>query len=57
MDTTSFLSTFAATLFALLNPLRMLPVFMGYTAHLSSDALCLVEGQGAGGVHDPVFAT
>ncbi|MGE5152931.1 MAG: MarC family protein, partial [Bdellovibrio bacteriovorus] len=35
MDTTSFLSTFAATLFALLNPLGMLPVFMGYTAHLS----------------------
>lgn len=35
MDPTSFLSTFAATLFALLNPLGMLPVFMGYTANLS----------------------
>lgn len=35
METTSFLSTFAATLFALLNPLGMLPVFMGYTANLS----------------------
>ena len=35
METTSFLSTFAATLFALLNPLGMLPVFMGYTASLS----------------------
>jgi len=32
MNETSFLSTFAATLFALLNPLGMLPVFIGYTA-------------------------
>ncbi|MFZ1641406.1 MAG: MarC family protein [Candidatus Contendobacter sp.] len=31
----SFLSTFAATLFALLNPLGMLPVFIGYTADKS----------------------
>jgi multiple antibiotic resistance protein len=30
------LSTFAATLFALLNPLGMLPVFIGYTEGLSS---------------------
>ena len=30
--TTSILSTFAATLFALLNPLGMLPVYIGYTA-------------------------
>ena len=29
---TSILGTFAATLFALLNPLGMLPVFIGYTA-------------------------
>src|ERR1700758_2297124 len=29
---TSILSTFAATLFALLNPFGMLPVFIGYTA-------------------------
>jgi multiple antibiotic resistance protein len=29
---TSILGTFAATLFALLNPLGMLPVFVGYTA-------------------------
>src|SRR5262252_2235812 len=29
---TSVLGTFAATLFALLNPLGMLPVFIGYTA-------------------------
>jgi MarC family membrane protein len=36
MDATSTLSTFAATLFALVNPLGMLPVFMGYTAHLSA---------------------
>ena len=28
----SFLSTFSATLFALLNPLGMMPVFIGYTA-------------------------
>ena len=28
----SFLSTFAATLFALINPLGMMPVFIGYTA-------------------------
>ena len=31
---TSILGTFAATLFALLNPLGMLPVFIGYTADL-----------------------
>jgi multiple antibiotic resistance protein len=31
----SVLSTFAATLFALLNPLGMLPVFIGYTAGTS----------------------
>lgn len=35
MSTTSFLSTFAATLFALLNPLGMLPVFVGYTDNLN----------------------
>jgi len=29
---TSILGTFAATLFALLNPLGMLPIFIGYTA-------------------------
>ena len=34
MDTTSTLSTFAATSFALLNPLGMLPIFMGYSANL-----------------------
>lgn len=32
MSETSTLSTFAATLFALLNPLGMVPVFVGYTA-------------------------
>ena len=32
MHESSFLSTFAATLFALLNPLGMLPVFIGYTS-------------------------
>lgn len=37
MDTTGILSTFAATSFALLNPLGMLPVFMGYSANLSPD--------------------
>jgi MarC family membrane protein len=31
-DETSILGTFAATLFALLNPFGMLPVFIGYTA-------------------------
>ncbi len=36
MDATSILSTFAATLFALVNPLGMLPVFMGYTANLGA---------------------
>lgn len=35
MAETSMLSTFAATLFALLNPLGMLPVFIGYTAGMS----------------------
>jgi MarC family membrane protein len=35
MNETSILSTFAATLFALLNPLGMLPVFIGYTAGMS----------------------
>ena len=32
MQESSILSTFAATLFALLNPLGMLPVFIGYTS-------------------------
>ncbi len=36
MEPASILSTFAATLFALVNPLGMLPVFMGYTANLSA---------------------
>ncbi|WP_295434200.1 hypothetical protein [uncultured Thiodictyon sp.] len=31
MGATAILSTFGATLFALLNPVGMLPVFMGYT--------------------------
>src|SRR6202035_5912839 len=35
---TSILGTFAATLFALLNPLGMLPVFIGYTAGCSIGA-------------------
>ena len=35
MQETSIVSTFAATLFALLNPLGMLPVFIGYTTGLS----------------------
>jgi MarC family membrane protein len=35
MQDVGVLSTFAATLFALLNPLGMLPVFIGYTAGLS----------------------
>ena len=35
MNETSILSTFAATLFALLNPLGMLPVFIGYSAGMS----------------------
>lgn len=35
MDETHILSTYAATLFALLNPLGMLPVFIGYSAGLS----------------------
>jgi multiple antibiotic resistance protein len=35
---TSILGTFAATLFALLNPLGMLPVFIGYTAGSSIGA-------------------
>lgn len=38
MDPSSILSTFAATSFALLNPLGMLPVFMGYTADLGAGA-------------------
>lgn len=38
MQETTILSTFAATLFALLNPLGMLPVFIGYTAGLSQGA-------------------
>ena len=33
-DETSILGTFAATLFALLNPLGMLPIFIGYTARM-----------------------
>ena len=36
MSETSVLSTFAATLFALLNPLGMLPVFIGYTAGMGT---------------------
>jgi multiple antibiotic resistance protein len=35
---TGILGTFAATLFALLNPLGMLPVFIGYTARSSIGA-------------------
>lgn len=35
MQETNIVSTFAATLFALLNPLGMLPVFIGYTTGLS----------------------
>jgi MarC family membrane protein len=35
-EETSILGTFAATLFALLNPLGMLPVFIGYTAGMRS---------------------
>jgi MarC family membrane protein len=35
VDETHILSTYAATLFALLNPLGMLPVFIGYSAGLS----------------------
>jgi multiple antibiotic resistance protein len=35
-DEASLLGTFAATLFALLNPLGMLPVFIGYTAGMRS---------------------
>jgi small neutral amino acid transporter SnatA (MarC family) len=31
-NVTSILGTFAATLFALVNPLGMLPIFIGYTA-------------------------
>jgi len=34
MSTSTMLSTFAATSFALLNPLGMLPVFVGYTGKL-----------------------
>lgn len=34
MEESKILSTFAATLFALLNPLGMLPVFIGYTAQM-----------------------
>ena len=35
MEESKILSTFAATLFALLNPLGMLPVFISYTAGMS----------------------
>src|ERR1700747_876541 len=35
---TNILGTFAATLFALLNPLGMLPVFIAYTADRSGGA-------------------
>ena len=38
MDHTALLSTFAATSFALLNPLGMLPIFIAYAAHLPSGA-------------------
>jgi multiple antibiotic resistance protein len=36
----SILGTFAATLFALLNPLGMLPVFIGYTARMRIGVQC-----------------
>ena len=38
MDMFSTLSTFAATSFALLNPLGMLPIFIAYAAHLHPSA-------------------
>lgn len=38
MNTSSILSTFAATSFALLNPLGMLPIFMGSSASLKGGA-------------------
>ena len=38
----SFLSNFAITLFALLNPLGMLPIFIGYTARESREVQRLV---------------
>ncbi len=38
MDEHQILSTFAASTFALLNPLGMLPVFIGYTAGLAAGA-------------------
>lgn len=37
MNETNILSTFAATLFALLNPLGMLPIFIGYSAGMRLD--------------------
>lgn len=50
----SFLSTFAATLFALLNPLGMMPVFIGYTAGRAAvsnlvGAVCGADGAGSDG--------
>ena len=38
METNSILSTFAATSFALLNPLGVLPIFIGYSATLKVGA-------------------
>ena len=38
----SFLSNFAITLFALLNPLGMLPIFIGYTARESREVQRLI---------------
>lgn len=35
MNESQILSTYAATLFALLNPLEMLPVFIGYASGLA----------------------
>jgi len=47
MDEHQILSTFAASTFALLNPLGMLPVFIGYTADLNAGVqrwlACLVS--------------
>jgi small neutral amino acid transporter SnatA (MarC family) len=40
MDISSTLTTFAATSFALLNPLGMLPIFMGYAANLDLGVQC-----------------
>jgi len=45
---TSLLSTFAATLFALLNPLGVLPVFISYAAILKSFGISLDSFRIAG---------